>query len=98
MGRVKKYTDGKKQRARKSSAKSEKKGGNDSDGSDRAMESKGTDKTDLSKAKRKQIFKKSKEGRREHKKQILELKRQSSKLKKRNLDQKSIKKRLTKEI
>ena len=48
--------------------------------------------------KRKQIFKKSKEGRREIKKQILELKRQTSKLRKRNLDEKSQKKLLTKEI
>ena len=39
--------------------------------------------------KRKQIYKKSKDGRREAKKQILELKRQTSKLRKRNLDQKS---------
>ena len=52
----------------------------------------------LSIAKRKQIFKKSKEGRREVKKQILELKRQSSKLRKRNLNQKDEKKRLVKEI
>ena len=48
--------------------------------------------------KRKQIFKKSKEGRREIKKHILELKRQTSKLRKRNLDEKSQKKLLTKEI
>lgn len=52
----------------------------------------------LSVNKRKQIFKKSKEGRREMKKQILELKRQTSKLRKRNLDQKGEKKRISKEI
>ena len=40
----------------------------------------------LSIAKKKQIFKKSKEGRREVKKRILELKMQSKKLRKRNLD------------
>ena len=54
--------------------------------------------SNLSVAKRKQIFKKSKDGRREVKKQILELKRQSSKLRKRNLDQKGQKKQLVKEI
>ena len=43
----------------------------------------------LSVGKTKQIFKKSKEGRRLVKRQILELKLQSKKLSKRNLDQKS---------
>ena len=95
MGRVKKYSKSQGHKRSKSSDK-KKEDGNVSDGSDKAMGK--ADQTDLSKAKRKQIFKKSKEGRRDHKKQILELKRQSSKLKKRNLDQKSIKKRLTKEI
>ena len=52
----------------------------------------------LSVAKRKQIFKKSKDGRRAVKKQILELKMASKKLRKRNLDQKSEKKDIAKQI
>ena len=52
----------------------------------------------LSVAKRKQIFKKSKDGRRAVKKQILDLKLASKKLRKRNLDQKSEKKDIAKQI
>ena len=52
----------------------------------------------LSVAKTKQIFKKSKLGRRQVKKDILQLKLQSKKLNKRNLDQKAQKKGIAKEI
>ena len=97
MGRVKKYSAGTKHRRSKSVVKKLGPKGNDS--SDDNMSDNGASTTTvLSVNKRKQIFKKSKEGRREVKKQILELKRQTSKLRKRNLDQKSEKKVISKQI
>ena len=74
MGRVKKYSAGTKNRRSKSAVK--KRGlaaGYDS--SDNEMVDAKSAASSLSIGKRKQIFKKSKDGRREVKKQILELKR-----------------------
>ena len=94
MGRVKKYSSGSKSHRSKSTSKINRKS------EDAAMQidddNQATSKMSL--GKRKQIFKKSKEGRHELKKQILELKRQSSKLRKKYLDQKSQKKQISKQI
>ncbi len=101
MGRVKKYSGGQKHRRSKSLLKKKPTKNDDSDNADTQMadtNSAAASSSALSIGKRKQIFKKSKDGRREVKKQILELKRQTSKLRKRNLDQKSEKKSISKEI
>ena len=97
MGRVKKYSSGSKHRRSKVTHKINRKS------DDAAMQVDSDDQgasttTQMSLGKRKQIFKKSKEGRHELKKQILELKRQTSKLRKRHLDQKSQKKQISKQI
>ena len=102
MGRVKKYSTGTKHRRSKSLLKKKiLKSADKSDNDDQMVDDSDMAKSSashLSVNKRKQIFKKSKDGRRELKKQILELKRQSSKLRKRNLGQKTEKKRIAKEI
>ena len=71
MGRVKKYSSGSKNHRSKSVSKINRKSDDatmQADDGDQAT-------TNMSLGKRKQIFKKSKEGRHELKKQILELKR-----------------------
>ena len=98
MGRVKKYAGGQKNRRSKSLVKKRVSGKFENSEMMETDSAAVSSNTTLSVAKRKQIFKKSKEGRREVKKQILELKRQTSKLRKKNLDQKSEKKRISKEI
>ena len=99
MGRVKKYSrekDSKKRRAASMAARLGKKLESDMDG----VEVKTQEKTQgaLSIAKRRQIFKKSKDGRRDVKKRIMELKIQSKKLKKRDLNQRDTKKSIAHEI
>ena len=99
MGRVKRYSrqhENKKRRSASLAKRLNKKQDSDSDMD--GVETKGRTQGDLSIAKRRQIFKKSKDGRREVKKRIMELKLQSKKLKKRNLDQKSEKKQIAHEI
>ena len=90
MGRVKRYSRQHENKKRRSASLAKRIGKhNDSDSDmDGIEDSKGQQKTlgDLSIAKRRQIFKKSKNGRREVKKRIMELKMQSKKLRKRNLD------------
>ena len=100
MGRVKKYAGG--HRRSKSQIKN-KTSKIDGSGSDNAMSDDGdAAQASITKTmtigKKRQLFKKSKDGRRDIKKQILELKRLTSKLKKRNLNQKSEKKKIAKEI
>ena len=88
MGRVKKYNRQKESKRRRSASVAKKLGQRKQDSdSDMDVETKGQ-KTQgsLSIAKRRQIFKKSKEGRRDVKKRIAELRMQSKKLSKRNLD------------
>ena len=97
MGRVKKYAGGAKHRRSKSLIKKRESTDEMVEQADDQVHRPEMAAT-ASLAKRKQIFKKSKDGRRELKRQILELKRQSSKLRKRNLDQKSEKKRISKQI
>ena len=99
MGRVKKYSrekDSKKRRAASMAARLGKKLESEMDG----VEVKTQEKTQgaLSIAKRRQIFKKSKDGRRDVKKRIMELKIQSKKLKKRDLNQRDTKKSIAHEI
>ena len=90
MGRVKRYSRQHENKHRRSASMAKKLGKKKND-SDNEMEGDAANtqkKTQgkLSIAKRRQIFKKSKDGRREVKKRILELKMQSKKLHKRNLD------------
>ena len=75
MGRVKKYAGGAKHRRTKSLVKKRGESGGDSAADSQMDTSMAASSSTLSVAKRKQIFKKSKDGRREVKKQILELKR-----------------------
>ena len=86
MGRVKKYNRQKESKRRRSASVAKKLGQRKQDSdSDMDVDTKRTQGS-LSIAKKRQIFKKSKEGRRDVKKRIAELKLQSKKLTKRNLD------------
>ena len=99
MGRVKKYAVQFKNKKHRSASLAKRIGKSDTD-MDGVEESEGQQKTqgNLSIAKKRQIFKKSKDGRRDVKKRIAELKMQTRKLRKRNLDDKGEKKQISHEI